>query len=114
MIEDDRETRLTGMPISGGVALGKTCLFRERRHDGVPEFLIQGDQIAAEHERLDVALQAAQEHLDNIIREVGEKIGQAEAAIFTVQKMILQDPVLTDKIKELIEHRSINSEAAVT
>ena len=114
MIEDSRETRLTGLPISDGVALGKVCLFREHRHDSLPEIRIKGEQITAEHGRLHVALEIAREQLDEVIHDVAERIGKSEAAIFSAQKMILQDRSLIDEMREIIERKRINSEAAVT
>ncbi len=66
MIEDSRETRLTGLPISDGVALGKVCLFREHRHESLPEIRIKGQQIAAERRRLNIALEVAREQLEPI------------------------------------------------
>jgi len=112
MVEDNREIRLGGLPISGGVALGKVCLFRERRHDDIPEIRLGDHQTTSERTRLDVALLAAVGQLDQVIRDVAERVGKPEAAIFSAQKLILQDRALIDEMKQLIERKRVNSEAA--
>ena len=55
------ETHFSGLPISGGVALSKVCLFNERRHNNLPVYKVRGDGIEKEKSRLKRAVKIASE-----------------------------------------------------
>ena len=75
------ETRLVGLPISGGAALAKLCLFNESRHNNLPTYSVTAAGAPAERDRLVRAAKIATERLDELVREVTDRIGPAEAAV---------------------------------
>ncbi len=107
------ELRIQGIPVSSGVALARVCLFNEDRHAGVEEYTIAAGDIAGELTRLQTALERARDRLAETARKVSQKIGPAEAEIFTVQRMIMEDESALTKVRSLIETRRINAESAV-
>ncbi len=108
------ETHFQGLPISDGLAIGRVCLFNERRHHRVATYRVGKDGISTEQKRLTDAIADAADQIDLLIDQVAQKVGQAEAEIFTAQKMILQDPALFDEMTGIISIERVNAEAAVT
>ncbi len=107
------ETRFKGLPLSGGVAFAKVCLFNEKRHRAVPVLKIGDREVGREKERVRKAMDIVVERLEALIESVRTKIGKAEAEIFTAQKMILSDPALGKRIFDHIGTRNFNAEKAV-
>lgn len=107
------EMRFKGLPLSGGVAFAKVCLFNERRHQNAPLQKIQTKEVSRERERVHKAIKIVNERLDSLIESVKAKVGPAEAEIFTAQKMILKDPALQARIFEHIQTRNFNAEKAI-
>lgn len=107
------ETRLSGLPISSGIVLGKVCRFNENRHSNLAVYKVSGDGISREKNRVHRALEVAIAQLDRLIEDVAARIGAAEANIFKAQKAILGDSVLVRKIIEEIEAAGLNAESAV-
>jgi phosphotransferase system enzyme I (PtsI) len=108
------ETRLTGLPISGGIVAGKVCRFNENRHRNLPVYKVSGGQIARETNRVHRAIDLATDQLEGLIEDVARRIGPAEAKIFEAQKAILGDSVLVRTILDDIETVGFNAEWAVT
>jgi len=107
-------TRLVGLPISGGTAVARVCLFNERRHSNLAMYRVSGDGIAREVNRVRQAIGVAAAQLEDVIGDVQDRIGPAEAQIFAAQKAILADTVLVKEILEGVERHNLNAEAAVT
>lgn len=107
-------TRLVGLPISGGTAVARVCLFNERRHSNLAVYRVSGDGIAREINRFRQAISVAAAQLEGVIGDVRDRIGSAEAQIFAAQKAILADTVLVKEILEGIQTQNLNAEAAVT
>ncbi len=108
------ETRLTGLPISGGIVAGKVCRFNENRHSNLAVYRVSGSGTPLEKKRVRRAVELATDHLEVLIEDVAERIGPAEAKIFEAQKAILGDSVLMKRIIEDIESAGFNAESAVT
>jgi len=108
------ETRFVGLPISAGTAVGKVCLFNERRHSNLAVYRVAGEGLAREKNRVLQAIELARIRLDGVVKDVADRIGRAEAQIFEAQQAILDDAVLVKQILECIETLHINAEAAVT
>lgn len=66
----------------------------------------------AEVKRLENAGMAAENRLEEIYRKAVEQVGEEEAAIFRVHKMILQDSVFMDAVREMILSEKTNAEYA--
>ncbi len=108
------ETHFVGLPISGGTAVAKVCLFNEKRHSNLPVFRVEGDGVQREKNRVKRAIALVGDQLDVVIQNVLQRVGPAEAQIFEAQKAILADKVLVREILGAIESTNLNAEAAVT
>jgi len=113
IVQAATETRFKGLPLSPGVALAKVCLFNERRHVSLPVVDVTDKEVRSEGERFRKALSLVREKLALLVREVEERVGKAEAEIFAAQKMILEDPVLIQRITDHIRSKHFNAEKAV-
>jgi phosphotransferase system enzyme I (PtsI) len=95
------DRKLIGIPASPGIAVGTVHLLRweipEVRHR-----IIRDEEIAGEIERLRSARQRAQERLMQLRDRVERTAGAQEAAIFDVQRSILDDEQLVRDVEELI------------
>jgi phosphotransferase system enzyme I (PtsI) len=95
------DRKLVGIPASPGIAIGPVHLLRweipEVRHRIIPDEAIRG-----EIDRFHQALQRAQDRLVQIRERVEASAGPQEAAIFDVQRSILDDQELIDDVEELI------------
>ena len=107
------ETRFVGLPISGGTAVARVCLFNEKRHSNLVAYRVAGEGLEREKNRVRQAIALAANQLDRVVKNVFERIGPAEAQIFEAQKAILADKVLVREILGAIESRKLNAEAAV-
>src|SRR5450759_264837 len=108
------EIRLKGLALSGGRSVARVCLFREQRHNKLPQYKVSGTGITREIKRLEQALAVTAERLETIRKQVDKSMGKAEAEIFVAQKMIFTEDKLRDDISEKILKRGFNAEMAVT
>jgi len=108
------ETRFVGLPISGGIAVAKVCLFNENRHGDLAVYRVAGEGVTHEKNRVRQAISVATGQLDLLIKDVTDRIGVSEAQIFQAQKMIMGDGVLIKQILDNVETRNLNAEAAIT
>lgn len=105
--------RFEGLSISGGVSVGSVCLFNDWRHSDLPEYVVAGDGIARERERLERAIREASEHFARLVEQVTGRIGAAQAAIFAAQKMMVEDEYLHAEMFGRMEQTGLNAEAIV-
>jgi phosphoenolpyruvate-protein phosphotransferase (PTS system enzyme I) len=95
------ERKLVGVPASPGIAVGPVHLLRweipEVRHRIIPD-----EAIPTEITRLSEALDKAKNRLRQIRDRVEHAAGPEEAAIFDVQRSILDDRELIGSVEELI------------
>ncbi|HEX7737449.1 MAG TPA: phosphoenolpyruvate--protein phosphotransferase [Ktedonobacteraceae bacterium] len=103
------------LPISPGIALGPVRLLdsQETPREGQSvDSQILPDQLASERQRLQQTLSAAEAELDELHERVVRTVGQAEAEIFTAQKLMLRDPDLLDAVDELMGRQFFSAESA--
>ena len=102
------------LPISPGIALGPVFLLD--RIDGAQveqrAQRIRADELAGERQRLQQALAAVEVELDALYARVTSTVGQAEAEIFTAQKMMLRDPDLLAEVDALMAGQLVGAEVA--
>ncbi|HUW60952.1 MAG TPA: phosphoenolpyruvate--protein phosphotransferase [Candidatus Bathyarchaeia archaeon] len=110
----NREVQFKGLPISGGIAFAKICLFNENRHDRAPAHQVEGPGIERETARIEQAVKVASERTQALVDQIQARLGSAQAGIFVAQKMMVEDAALYAKMLALIEHEGLNAEAAVT
>jgi phosphotransferase system enzyme I (PtsI) len=104
------DRRLTGIPASPGIAVGTVHLLRWEVPE-VPQRIIPDDAIPRELERLHDARARAKERLASLRDRVERTAGAQEAAIFDVQRQILDDRELIAGCEALI-HQNLAAEKA--
>ena len=103
-------TRLIGKGVYGAIALGRISVFT-RKEAAVKRTHI--DDIAAEKERLQKAKEKATEQLQAIYDKALKEVGEANAQIFEIHMMMIEDEDYNESINSIIETQSVNAEYAV-
>ena len=96
------ERKLTGIPASPGIAIGPIRVL----HWEIPEVkhrIIPDEGVPAELARFQAALDRAKERLTQVRTRVEATAGAQEAAIFDVQRSILEDDALVSAVDDLIK-----------
>ncbi|MGN0481833.1 MAG: phosphoenolpyruvate--protein phosphotransferase [Lachnospiraceae bacterium] len=103
-------TTLTGKGVYGAIALGKISVFK-RKEASVKRVHI--DDTEAEKERLEAAKEKAVAQLQEIYNKALKEVGEANAQIFEIHMMMLEDEDYNDSILNIIETQVVNAEYAV-
>lgn len=103
---------MEGIAASPGLAFGKAYIYKKEDLE-ISEEDITEDEIEKEIERLENAIKLAEEQLEDIKKNISEKMGEDEAEVISAHQMILDDPELIPQIKEDIKKELMNAEAAV-
>ncbi|MBQ9134354.1 MAG: phosphoenolpyruvate--protein phosphotransferase [Clostridia bacterium] len=102
--------KFTGKGVYGAIAIGKLSVF-ERQGMRVKRVPISDP--AAEIERLEAAKAVAIRQLGEIYEKALKEVGEANAQIFEIHSMMVEDEDYNDAIAEMIRSQSINAEYAV-
>ncbi len=102
--------KVTGNVASDGIALG---IIKELQQEESVIVKIMIEDIVAERQRFDSALQKAVQQLDDLYQIALEQVGEESATIFQVHKMMAEDEEYTSAIIQMIEGESVNAEHAV-
>lgn len=100
----------TGKGVYGSVAIGKISVFR--RHD-IQVKRTKIEDAEGELARLEEAKQAALRQLGEIYEKALKEVGEANAQIFEIHMMMVEDEDFNDAITEMIKSQSVNAEYAV-
>src|SRR2546430_905490 len=100
------------MPISPGIALGPASLYRATTPT-VGETKINPTLVGAEQQRLQAAISAAREELEELQAHVTKTVGSHEAAIFEAHHLMLEDPDLVEEAREIISTHLFSAGAAL-
>ena len=103
-------TTLKGKGVYGAIALGRISVFT-RREASVKRTHIE--DIEAEKARLDKAKEKATEQLRTIYEKALKEVGEANAQIFEIHQMMIEDEDYNESIASIIETQSVNAEYAV-
>lgn len=104
-------TEIFGKGVSNGYAIGKICfidspsLCSEKKPINDPR---------AEVSRLEEALSLSLDRLDSLYREAVSKVGQTEAEIFNIHKMMLEDTDYQTFAKNIITSERVCAEYAIS
>lgn len=99
-----------GKGVYGAVAIGKISVFK--RSD-MEVKRIKIDDPDGEIERLENAKKKAVSELEKIYEKALKEVGEANAQIFEIHIMMIDDDDYNDAIKEMITNQSVNAEYAV-
>jgi len=100
---------LTGIAASGGLAIAPVMQYQSSPV-AITQYKIENAEV--EWQRLQVAIQTAQQEIQSLLSHTSIQIGDAEAAIFDAHLLLLQDPVLLEIVHQHILSQMINAEAA--
>lgn len=103
-------TTLKGKGVYGAIALGRISVFT-RKEASVKRTHI--DDTAAEKARLEAAKTKATAQLQEIYNKALKEVGEANAQIFEIHMMMIEDEDYNDSISSIIDTQSVNAEYAV-
>lgn len=100
-----------GKSVRSGIAFGKICHY-ERGYTDIVRWKTEFPQ--AEIERIDLAVKETVFELQELCEKARVLVGEENAAIFEMQKLIAMDDILINEVKEYILRNSCNAEYALS
>lgn len=100
-----------GKSVLKGIAIGRIYVFEKKESSWTKHEITDAD---AEMERFVSAKEKAADQLDGLYRDALEKVGEENAMIFDVHKMMLDDLDYLEAIEGRIRNEMVNAEYAVT
>ena len=101
---------LTGKKVSEGIAIGKLSFYKR---DSKEIRRIYVKDVEKEVQRFQKARQKALQELKELYETAAKEVGEANAAIFEMQEMVLEDQDLVDKVTGIIVEHKLNAEYAI-
>ena len=105
---------LEGIAASPGLAKGIACVYSEKVEEEIPHYGIEAKRVESEISRLRQALGKAKDTMHKMIEASEELFGKRASEIFNAHLIILDDPVLYEKMTGLIRDKLVNAEHAVS
>ena len=99
-----------GKSVFGGVAIGRIHIFSKGQQQ-VKRIKVQDTE--AEKKRYREAVQTAITELQGLYDKPLKEVGEANAAIFEMHQMMLEDEDFTESVENIIDSQSVNAEYAV-
>ena len=99
-----------GKSVFGGVAIGRIHIFSKGQQQ-VKRIKVQDTE--AEKKRYREAVQTAITELQGLYDKALKEVGEANAAIFEMHQMMLEDEDFTESVENIIDSQSVNAEYAV-
>jgi phosphoenolpyruvate-protein phosphotransferase/dihydroxyacetone kinase phosphotransfer subunit len=107
--EADIDSTLSGIAASPGIAIGPAALYQPSL-PAVERYHIEDTE--EEWSRLEKAIGDAVQEVRQTLDQAVKQVGKSEAAIFEAHSLMLQDPELTQSVRELLITEEINAESA--
>ncbi len=102
--------RYTGKGVYGAIAIGKISVFK-RKEISVKRTRVE--DVEREKQRVEAAKALAANQLQEIYDKALKEVGEANAQIFEIHMMMLEDMDYNDSIQNIIDTQSVNAEYAV-
>lgn len=99
-----------GKSVFGGIAIGRISVF-DKADSKVKRHLV--DDVKRERMRFDEAKEKAKSELEHLYEKALTEVGEANAMIFEVHQMMLDDLDYVESISNMIETQQVNAEFAV-
>lgn len=99
---------ISGIAASPGFAVGEAHLL-ERGNLTVEERLLEPDEVPAEIERFELALNLARDGIKALQKRIATSMGEEGIGIFGVHLMILQDPMVVEETIKGVQAELVNS-----
>jgi len=101
---------LKGKGVFGGIAKG-TLRFYKKSESTIKRYHIE--DVNLEMERLKKACRRAEQELQILYEKAAAEMGEADAQIFEVHQMMLNDPDYQESVVNIIKSQNVNAEYAV-
>ena len=111
MKEQKQEIRLTGIPVSPGIAIGTALLLGSRITD-IEKNQIRQEDVDFEINTLEQAIDSTKKQLLELQEKVLKELKDEEARIFDAHLLILDDYTLTNSVKESIKTNLVSADYA--
>lgn len=99
-----------GKSVFGGVAVGKICVY-QKGEQTVKRTKIENTE--QEKARFNAAVQESIRQLGELYEKAVKEVGEANAAIFEIHQIMLEDEDYLDAVQNIIDTQKINAEYAV-
>jgi phosphotransferase system enzyme I (PtsI) len=99
-----------GKRVFGGIAIGKISVYKKNEHR------VKRQRVAdpeSEIGRYQKAKETAMAQLQALYRKAKKEVGEANAAIFEVHQMMLEDDDYNDSVENIVRSQEVNAEYAV-
>jgi len=105
---------LHGVPASAGIAIGNAVILDTKKIERYPKIRITASLVEDEIKRFHDAVDASKKQIREAIRELeAHNVVKEHAFILETHLMMLSDPALTGRVKQLITDDKINAEWAL-
>lgn len=102
--------RLSGKSVYKGIAVGNVVVLEKKDHMVMRR---KTEDTEEEIQRFNVAVEQTKEQLQKLYNKAVKEVGEANAAIFEVHQMMLEDEDYVDAILSMIRTEMVNAEYAV-
>lgn len=99
-----------GKSVCGGIAIGKISVYKKREQQVKRIKITDAD---GELQRYEAAKEKAMEQLQGLYQKALKEVGEANAAIFEVHQMMLEDAGYNESVENIVRSQSVNAEYAV-
>jgi phosphoenolpyruvate-protein phosphotransferase (PTS system enzyme I) len=102
---------LHGIGVAPGIVIARALLFR---HQEIPIFRVPllRSEVASEVERVERAKEETKRQLEEIQARTVEALGEDHGYIFEAHMLMLDDPLVTGKMEQIIRGQRVNAEWA--
>ena len=100
----------SGKSVFRGIAIGKISVYRKNEQQVKR---VRTEDTKGELARYEVAKAAAVEQLQELYQKALKEVGEANAAIFEIHQMMLEDGDYNESVENIIETQKVNAEYAV-
>ncbi len=100
-----------GKSVFNGIAIGKICVFKKNQQQIKRQKI---DNIDEEIKRFYVARDEAINQLGELYNKALKEVGEANAAIFEIHQMMLQDDDYLESVENIVKNQGLNAEYAVS
>ena len=100
---------MKGLGVSPGIGIGKASIIDKRSINIIKNYVNDEKEI----DRLNAAIEAAKEELNDLYNKSIDKLGEKEAQIFKSHEMMLEDDTFISEVENRIRDEKVNAEFAL-
>ena len=105
---------LHGVPASAGIAIGQAVVIDTKKIERYPKLRVSEDRVEDELGRFEHAVQLSQKQITEAIHTLeAHQVIREHILILETHLLMLKDPALVDRVKQLITEDYINAEWAL-